>query len=95
MNFTDREHNYIESDEEREQGHEDTRYKNFECNNRLGCNLGIDVAGQLSDPKLTQGQPSNDAALFLWKTLLDRDRWFSFASTMHIVLNLKVHSRYP
>jgi hypothetical protein len=45
MNFTEKEHNYIESDEEREQGHEDTRYKNFECDNRLGCNLGIDVAG--------------------------------------------------
>ena len=45
MNFTDKEHNYIESDEEREEGHEDTRYKNFECDNPLGCNLGIDVAG--------------------------------------------------
>jgi hypothetical protein len=45
MKFTDKDHNYIESDEEREQGHEDTRYKNFECDNRLGCNLGIDVAG--------------------------------------------------
>jgi hypothetical protein len=47
MKFTDKEHNYIESDEEREAGHEDTRYKNFECENksRLGCNLGIDVAG--------------------------------------------------
>lgn len=47
MNFTDKEHNYIESDEEREIGHEDTRYKNFECENEtsFGCNLGIDVAG--------------------------------------------------
>ena len=47
MKFTDKEHNYIESDEERESGHEDTRHKNFECENksRLGCNLGIDVAG--------------------------------------------------
>jgi len=47
MNFTDREHNYIEGEEERETGHEDTRNKNFECENtsRLGCNLGIDVAG--------------------------------------------------
>ena len=47
MKFTDKEHNYIESEEEREIGHEDTRYKNFECENksRLGCNLGIDVAG--------------------------------------------------
>jgi hypothetical protein len=34
-------------DEEREGGHEDTRYRNFECGNkfRLGCDLGIDVAG--------------------------------------------------
>ena len=47
MKFTEKEHNYIESDEERESGHEDTRYKNFECENKssLGCNLGIDVAG--------------------------------------------------
>ena len=47
MKFTDKEHNYIESDEEREAGHEDTRYRNFECENKsqLGCNLGIDVAG--------------------------------------------------
>jgi hypothetical protein len=45
MNFTEKEHSYIESDEERERGHEDTRYKNFECDNRLGCNLGVDVAG--------------------------------------------------
>lgn len=48
MKFADKEHNYIESDEEREAGHEDTRYKNFECENKspsLGCNLGIDVAG--------------------------------------------------
>ncbi|MEJ2168573.1 MAG: hypothetical protein P8X90_23930 [Desulfobacterales bacterium] len=47
MKFTDREHNYIESDEEREAGHEDTRHKNFECKNKssLGCDLGIDVAG--------------------------------------------------
>jgi len=47
MKFTDKDHNYIESDEERESGHEDTRRKNFECENKspLGCNLGIDVAG--------------------------------------------------
>ena len=47
MKFTDKDHNYIESDDERESGHEDTRYKNFECVNKsqLGCNLGIDVAG--------------------------------------------------
>jgi hypothetical protein len=40
--------NYIESDNERTQGHVDTRQNNFECENpdeRLGCDLGIDVAG--------------------------------------------------
>ena len=40
--------NYIESDNERTQGHVDTRQKNFECESpdeRLGCDLGIDVAG--------------------------------------------------
>ena len=47
MEFTDKEHNYIESDEERESGHDDTRHKNFECEEqtRLGCDPGIDVAG--------------------------------------------------
>lgn len=40
--------NYIESDRESEEGHVDTRQKNFECENKdqhLGCDLGIDVAG--------------------------------------------------
>ena len=40
--------NYIEDDKEREEGHEDTRSRNFECENpdkNLGCDLGIDVAG--------------------------------------------------
>ena len=47
MKFTDTEDSYIESEEERGAGQEDTRYKNFECENRsrLGCNLGINVAG--------------------------------------------------
>jgi hypothetical protein len=47
MKFTDKDHNYIDNDEERDSGHEDTRYKNLECKNKtkLGCNLGIDVAG--------------------------------------------------
>lgn len=42
-----REQSYIESEEERERGHVDTRYKNFECENKtnLGCDPGIDVAG--------------------------------------------------
>ncbi len=42
------EQSYVESDREREQGHVDTRHKNFECekpDKNLGCNLGIDVAG--------------------------------------------------
>jgi len=40
--------NYEERDEERDQGHEDTRAKNFECEDKdpnLGCDPGIDVAG--------------------------------------------------
>ncbi len=38
---------YIETDAERGDGHIDTRWKNFECENKtnLGCDLGIDVAG--------------------------------------------------
>ena len=41
-------HNYIENENEREEGHVDTRERNFECENkdpRLGCDMGIDVAG--------------------------------------------------
>lgn len=40
--------NYMEHDEEREQGHEDTRWRNFECEQpdpNLGCDMGIDVQG--------------------------------------------------
>jgi hypothetical protein len=42
-----REQSYVESEEERNKGHVDTRYKNFECENKtnLGCDPGIDVAG--------------------------------------------------
>ena len=43
-----REENYIESENEARNGHEDTRHKNFECENpdtHLGCDPGIDVAG--------------------------------------------------
>lgn len=39
---------YVESDKERNEGHTDTRDKNFECENpdeNLGCDPGIDVAG--------------------------------------------------
>ena len=40
--------NHIESEQERNEGHVDTRQWNFECENpdeHLGCDLGIDVAG--------------------------------------------------
>lgn len=40
--------NYEENDNEREQGHVDTRAANFECENpdpALGCDMGIDVQG--------------------------------------------------
>ena len=39
---------YFETDNEREEGHIDTRSKNFECENKdphLGCDMGIDVQG--------------------------------------------------
>lgn len=39
---------YVESDQESNQGHVDTRHKNFECeapDSHLGCDPGIDVAG--------------------------------------------------
>ncbi|WP_022667614.1 hypothetical protein [Desulfospira joergensenii] len=39
---------YVESETEREEGHADTRYRNFECDSpdkSLGCDPGIDVAG--------------------------------------------------
>jgi hypothetical protein len=39
---------YIETDNEREEGHADTRRNNFECetpDEHLGCDLGIDVQG--------------------------------------------------
>nr|WP_320017356.1 hypothetical protein [uncultured Desulfobacter sp.] len=39
---------YVESDHERIEGHEDTRHFSFECENpdeNLGCDPGIDVAG--------------------------------------------------
>ena len=40
--------NYEETEEEREEGHVDTREKNFDCENKdphLGCDPGVDVAG--------------------------------------------------
>lgn len=39
---------YVETDQERSEGHVDTRHYNFECENpdrNLGCDPGIDVAG--------------------------------------------------
>ena len=39
---------YTENDREREEGHTDTRWRNFECDNpdqSLGCDPGIDVQG--------------------------------------------------
>jgi hypothetical protein len=39
---------YIETEQEREEGHVDTRGNNFECENKdrnLGCDMGIDVQG--------------------------------------------------
>jgi len=38
---------YIESDEEREIGHVDTRHFNLECEtfDSIGCDTGVDVAG--------------------------------------------------
>ena len=44
----EREQSFFESEEEKEEGHEDTRFKNFECESpdpHLGCDPGIDVAG--------------------------------------------------
>ena len=43
-----RNESYVESDNERNEGHVDTRNRNFECENpdtHLGCDPGIDVAG--------------------------------------------------
>ena len=40
--------NYIETDEERTEGHAYTRANNFECETpdpNLGCDMGIDVQG--------------------------------------------------
>ena len=40
--------NYVETEDEKEEGHVNTREQNFECENKdpnLGCDMGIDVAG--------------------------------------------------
>ena len=46
--MADKVQNYIETEDEREEGHADTRHKNQDCENpdkNLGCDLGIDVQG--------------------------------------------------
>ncbi len=46
--ITNKVQNYIETNEEIEEGNADTRFRNFECDNpdiALGCNLGIYVQG--------------------------------------------------
>ena len=46
--MSDNSQDYFESDSEREEGHADTRQRNFECDDKdphLGCDPGIDVAG--------------------------------------------------
>jgi len=47
MSKYENEQNYIESEEERESGHADTRHLNFECEtfDSIGCDTGVDVAG--------------------------------------------------
>ena len=46
--MTNKVEDYIETEEEREAGHVDTRHKNFECDEpdpHLGCDPGVDVQG--------------------------------------------------
>ena len=48
MNFTEKEHNYIETDAEREEGHVDTINRYFDeylGETRLGCDPGVDIPG--------------------------------------------------
>ena len=43
-----KEQSYVENEKDREEGHVDTRAKNFECetpDKNLGCDMGVDVAG--------------------------------------------------
>lgn len=43
-----KEESYVENEKDREDGHVDTREKNFECEDKdpnLGCDMGVDVAG--------------------------------------------------
>lgn len=46
--MSDIQQDYLETERERDEGHQDTRWKNFECetpDSHLGCDPGIDVAG--------------------------------------------------
>ena len=46
--MADKTQDYVETEEEREEGHTDARTKNFECDTpdpNLGCDMGIDVQG--------------------------------------------------
>lgn len=45
MSFNENIHDYIETDNERDEGHVDTRERNLNCEGTLGCDMGIDVAG--------------------------------------------------
>ena len=48
MKFTEKDHSYIGTDDDRNEGHIDTRHYNFECETpdpSLGCDMGIDVQG--------------------------------------------------
>jgi hypothetical protein len=43
-----KEESYVENEKDRDEGHVDTRGKNFECEDKdphLGCDPGIDVPG--------------------------------------------------
>jgi hypothetical protein len=46
--MADKVQDYIETEDERSEGHTDTRDANFECEDKdpnLGCDMGIDVQG--------------------------------------------------
>lgn len=47
MSEYNRNEDYFETDDEREDGHADTRHLNFECEtfDSIGCDTGVDVAG--------------------------------------------------
>jgi hypothetical protein len=47
MNFTDKQHSYVKSNEEREEGYTGTRHLNveYESKSSPGCDPKVDVAG--------------------------------------------------